>query len=657
MEPVRKEHAVDVVAVTVVVAFAAALVLFPFPNPDLYWLLATGRRMAETHAFIYHDPFTFTVAGSPWSPQSWLSAVLYFALFKTGGMAALTVLRVLLVVAMVALTLRSLRVVGASWAVASPLVVLATLVAHTRLTDRGQIFEYVLLAWWVGFLLQSHERRGRSFFVLPVAAQLLWVQLHSSFLLGPVLAAIFFASEWIATRAPFLRPLHPRDFRRSFALVGALALACLVNPNPRAFLLEPFDPAQRALLARFTLEWRSPFDPAIAAGNFHPYYEILLVLAGLAILLNLRKLPLAPVALVVATALLSLRSHRFRVEFALVAVPMIVLLAKCAPLVDGFVRSWAKKKRSAQVAAAGGLALALALIALERGRVDEARRAADGRPDRAVAFVLANDVAKRPFHSIAFGSYLLWDAYGERRTFIDGRNFDPALYRDFLLAQATDDGLRAAVIKYKLDSFILPAWPIADAGIRNVHERLLQHRAAWSLVHVDARAYVYVATASVDSSWLDAHAYRVYHPATFERARLSRDEVVRVVGELERATTESPDDALLWLHLGAAYEAGGDLAKSLAALEHATALDPDNARLWDQIARVATAAGNLDQALAAAERVVQLVPADAGVFINIARIYEAKGDTTRALQACARALEIEPGNAEAVQMRDRLSRQ
>ena len=81
-----------------------------------------------------------------------------------------------------------------------PLVLVALINSHSRLTDRGQIFEYVFIAWLVGFLLTGHERRERSFFIVPLLVQLAWVQLHSSFLLGPALAAIFFASEWIASK-------------------------------------------------------------------------------------------------------------------------------------------------------------------------------------------------------------------------------------------------------------------------------------------------------------------------------------------------------------------------------------------------------------------------------------------------------------------------
>jgi hypothetical protein len=164
----------DVLAAAVVVAFAMAIALRPLPNYDIWWMLAVGRRIIETGAYIYKDPFTFTVTGAPWSPQSYASAIIFYLLFKAGGMAALTALRVLLVGALTALTFRTLRRIGAPWAVAAPLVVVMLVNSHSRLTDRGQLFEYVFIAWLMGFLITSHERRGRSFFVLPVADARSW---------------------------------------------------------------------------------------------------------------------------------------------------------------------------------------------------------------------------------------------------------------------------------------------------------------------------------------------------------------------------------------------------------------------------------------------------------------------------------------------------
>jgi hypothetical protein len=488
------------VAALLAVAFVMAMVVRPVPNLDLYWLLAVGRRIVETGSYIYHDPFTFTVPGAPWSPLSYLSGILFYALFTLGGMGAIAVLRVALVGLVTVLTFRTLRRIGVAWALTAPLVLTALICAHTRLTDRGQLFEYVFVAWLVGFLLTSHERRGRSFFLAPVAVQLAWVQLHSSFLLGPVLAAIFFLSEWLAPRTRVTHALARRDFRRAALLVGLMVLACAVNPNPKAFLIQPFDPVQRELLTRYTLEWKSPFDPAMRLANFHPYYEALLAIAAAAVLLRLRSLPLAPVALLLATALISFQSHRLRVEFALVAVPMIALLLRDAPLTALARRVWPSRAAWSAI----GTALVLSLAFAARDRVLVSQDMPGLYPEQALAFCAENDIARRPYATIGFGSYLLWDQYGVRRTFIDGRNFDPRLYQDFLTAQTRETSWRAINRKYKPDAYILPPPERADKGTQNLHA-WLSKAADWPLVYRDDRTCVYVAERTVDPAWLESH--------------------------------------------------------------------------------------------------------------------------------------------------------
>ncbi len=611
-------HWQDVLAAAAVTAFATAIVVRPLPNLDLWWLLAVGRRIVETHRYIYTDPFSFTLAGAPWSPQGYASAILFFLLHKAGGMGAIGVLRVALVGVTVALSFRSLRSIGASWAMAAPLVMVAVITSHSRLTDRGQLFEYVFIAWLMGFLLTSHERRGRSFFVLPALVQLAWVQLHSSFLLGPALTAIFFAAEWIASRVPAFQDPKRHDFGRAAKLVLLMALVCLVNPNPKAFLIQPFDPAQRELLSQFTLEWKSPFDPAIAAGNFHPYYEVLLGLAALAVLLNLARLPLAPVALLAATAYLSLQSHRFRVEFALVAVPMIATLVMSAPALGSFAR---RGKRARAAWATAGLVTALVLAAIGRDRFLASHDNPRLYPDGALDFVAQNGVARRPFHSIGFGSYLMWDLYGKRQTFIDGRSFDPGLYREFIAAQTNVAGFQAVIDKYRIDSFVLPAPSRPDPGMRNVHHALLAARDRWDMVYLDENAAVYVARAQADSSWLAAHALRAYHPLTFGSLP-SPEAMAAAIVDMERIVTATPVSTQALNDLGIA--------------------------LFSQ--------GRFDESIAVFERLAPLRPHSADVYMNMARACVGKGDIECALRACNRALQADPGNAQATQVRDVLMR-
>src|SRR5215475_6106354 len=46
-------------------------------DPDTYWHIAVGRWIVEHRAFPHVDPFSATVAGTPWIAKEWLSQLLY----------------------------------------------------------------------------------------------------------------------------------------------------------------------------------------------------------------------------------------------------------------------------------------------------------------------------------------------------------------------------------------------------------------------------------------------------------------------------------------------------------------------------------------------------------------------------------------------------
>lgn len=566
----RRIDPIDAGAAVVVMALAVSLSLFAIRSNDVWWMLAVGRRIIESHAFIYTDPFSFPLGGVPWSPQSWLAAIVFFFTHAVAGAAGLVVLRAVLVVAITAVTLGTLGRTGVSWAASAGLVVLMLLVAHTRFLVRAHLFEYLFIAMLMGFLLTSHERRGRSFFVVPVVIQVLWTNMHPSFLLGPALVLLFFAGEWVSERHPsgFMRPLHRHDYRRAAILFGLLLVACVIDPNPVAFLSQPLGGEQRELISHFTLEWRSPFDPAIASGSFHPYYEVLLALALAALVVNARRLPLAALLMMAATAVLSLQSHRFRVEFVLVAVPLV------AVLLSGASVSAAVRRRVGSQRARVALGVVALVLALGTGaaRWEFAPGVKARFPDAALETAVEGGVANRPFNTIGFGSYMTWAVYDERQNFIDGRNYDPALYRDFLLAQSRREGMEQVMERYHLDAFIIPSLERSDAGMTNIHRWLAAQR-GWSLVHLDDVAYLYVRDAEAPPAFLQVHAYRAYHPLTIANRRMSEEQLDAVTTDLERAVVESPGYARVWVDLAMARAAHGEHDRALEAVTRALAID------------------------------------------------------------------------------------
>ena len=89
---------------------------------------------------------------------------------------------------------------------------------------------------------------------------------------------------------------------------------------------------------------------------------------------------------------------------ALVAVPMIALLVRDAPLSAIARRIWPSRA----VWSAIGIALVLSLAVADRHRVLESQDIPELYPTQALAFVAEQGVAKRPFSTIGFGSFMLW---------------------------------------------------------------------------------------------------------------------------------------------------------------------------------------------------------------------------------------------------------
>jgi hypothetical protein len=54
-------------------------------DPDVYWHIATGKRILAEHAFPRHEIFSHTALGQPWVSPEWLAQILLFAVYDLFG--------------------------------------------------------------------------------------------------------------------------------------------------------------------------------------------------------------------------------------------------------------------------------------------------------------------------------------------------------------------------------------------------------------------------------------------------------------------------------------------------------------------------------------------------------------------------------------------
>jgi hypothetical protein len=385
----------DYALVAVVLAFAFLAGSFPAHNSDLWLHLATGRDLA---AGTYHfgvDPYAHGTQGVYWVNTHWLYDWLTFAVFQGfGGIegwggSALILLKALLVTLLTALMLRLGWRRGGLWPTAVG-AALSVLVLSPWLAPHPMIVSYLFLALTLYFLERPHSLRSdeetgaRTAIPVAFAAYwpllplfVLWVNLDSWFLLGPLTVALYLLGQLLQSNYGPGRG-DPEAFRRGetatlVRVLGVCLLACLINPHHiYAFLTPPAqlglgpatsvlqtDPAFRGLLmSPFGPDYMRPGLGWTAAGMA---YFALVLLSGLSFVFNLAGLRWR--RLLVWSALLLLSAFQVRTIpfFAVAAGPILALNMQ-----NFFSRriAWTNGAEAARWAVAGRLASLLAGLAL-----------------------------------------------------------------------------------------------------------------------------------------------------------------------------------------------------------------------------------------------------------------------------------------------------
>src|SRR5688572_21078606 len=180
------------IAIAVVSAVVAALLAFApelFNDGDTYWHIAAGRLIIDTLGVPSTDPFSFTFRGQPWTAHEWLAEVLAALAYRLGAWPAVATLHA----AAVGLTLYLVGLRGGQTMPLRHAVVLLVLVAAVLAPftlARPHVLAWPLLTAFLILLLRARDC-DRAPPWPAVAIMLAWANIHASFALGLVLAALF----------------------------------------------------------------------------------------------------------------------------------------------------------------------------------------------------------------------------------------------------------------------------------------------------------------------------------------------------------------------------------------------------------------------------------------------------------------------------------
>ncbi len=437
-------------------------------DPDTQWHIAIGRWIWTQRSVPTTDLFSHTFAGAPWIAKEWVSQLILDAAFQGGGWRGVAAVAAIAVAASFTALYAWLRPRVRS-TVALALTLVAVALASPHFLARPHILVLPIIVAWMAVLLSSLDR-GRA---PPLALAVLmaaWVNMHGSFPLGLVMAAVL-ALEGVFDAPPPLRLVRARQWG---LFLAASAAAMMLSPYGWQAVLVPLQMSGNAATLRYIVEWQP------LAIDLHGYItRALLVLLGV---LMIRQ-PRANAFRIVAVAMLAylmIRHTRFVSLFAVIG-PMMAARA---------IGTWrglgpeptAEGSRILTVFAAL-LLVGVAVTAASSTPEPEAKMT----PESAYRAAQAAGVSGPVYNDYDFGGYLI--AHGVK-TFVDGRT-DQLFLGSFLpdlmaaIADKSDAPFAALLARHGV------TWALVRTQSREAKH--LTAMPGWRKIHEDPIAAVFVA--------------------------------------------------------------------------------------------------------------------------------------------------------------------
>jgi len=486
------------IALFLLVAIAAVV---PIRSYDYFWHLAAGRWIVDHHAIPVQDPLAVASAKTPWINGEWLYEVVLAAVHVNNDV--ISILNALLIAAIFTTGFWFAARTN-DWPAALIAAAVAFAGASDRLGVRPSTAAALLIVIGIG-LLSSRLN------VLYVVLTIIWINVHPSALLAPVIALLF--GRWIAA--------------------AASAAALLVNPYGWHAVRAPLQLMSLTGSGEFVnAEWL-PSDPKL----FPLLYATFAVVLILLLMARDKRAHVWRFAVLVMLFALAARGVRHQgLYFA--ALPLLL-----PPI---------RVKRDA-IAFAAIIPIGWAFAHdVHRLGVDDTRF-----PLRATAALKASQLPGNIYNVDQFGGLLEWTFYPARRVLTDGRN---ELFRQFIAEDArarTDSRAWHALIeKYKValavDEYAgkIDVLDVASGQRRALPASLVRYRRRdWALIAFDDAAMVFARRAAFPPERIAALEYRYLVPddpaigyANEQIRAAARQEVarakrefgdIRVVRELE----------------------------------------------------------------------------------------------------------------------------
>ena len=438
-------------------AVAATACVMPAQS-DTWWQLRAGQQMIATGEFALRDAFSHTVDGGYWPNHEWLSQIIFYGVYRAGGLPGLTAF--------------AAAVVTLAWWIVWQLtpgstrarLVLSTMAILPFVIEwslRPQIFTLLFVAITLRLIVEK-----RYLLLPPLFA--LWGNMHGGVMVGGILLASHGVASVVSERRLLTRPM----------IIGGVCLL-MTGASPLGFSLWTEVPQMLGRLKEYGVrEWRPPSltNPFLA-----PFWLMSVGFVYLAI----RRQPWrddptrwAPVWGTVALTPVALNASRNVPALLLVMVPAVAMLIEGWPFLPDRPNRRERPAFNTAVLTMGCLAALTAVALSWSASIPKLQwRPLSGRVIAAI-----ESCPESIYNRYDEGGYLIWFVPA-RKVFIDSRQ-DPypvELVREHIRVETTGE-YADLFARYSIGCAFVPRETLLADRLRRDGWALLYQDSVWNVL-------------------------------------------------------------------------------------------------------------------------------------------------------------------------------
>jgi hypothetical protein len=456
---------------------------------DTGWHIRNGEQIIDTRSVPHSDAFSFGSSGHPWFAWEWMSDVLFAALFRKGGLKAVSIFCGIVIAASISVLFRHMIWRSVGVVIALPLALLSVGASSIHYLARPHAIGLLLFAV-AGWIIDRERATGTKLIWILPPLFLVWANCHGSFLAGLAMAGLWFGE--CAVRAG--------NFKTHLARPLGVVLACTAATfcNPYGWHLHAH--AVEFLRSNWIQTTIEEFQsPRFRSENMFQF-EILLI-AGLAALPWLvRRREIYPCCAILLWAHESLASVRHVPLYCLAAGPFLGSFIQhqwnrtlrtrrpgsLLPVLDSIDATW-RPWSSGYTAWPVILCIAVAATAGSASGVSfPSNKFPVALVERnAGRFTSGAGTPQRVFSSDQWSDYLIFQLYPAVRTYFDGRSdfFGPWRGNSYQQLMGGAAGSAAVLAREKVDWVLVPKdWALSG---------ILANDAQWREVDADQQAILF----------------------------------------------------------------------------------------------------------------------------------------------------------------------